>query len=258
MFDITLLWATCLQMEMTCVDHIPDSDTPNSVKILGKILLKEEPVFDISAKDHMIKMLKETCYNADAVLAREDKTRELFDRHKDLIHPAATSHVNYYEIAFGRMPTGEGVLDLGTGNAGCLCVWEHIANFTPPRIASDIYMGNINVTPGFIGQQLSATDVLATFGENSFDHVQCCETLEHVTEEESTDIARQMAIVTRKTAFITSCGLSHHLGPDNMEKVQVNKYLEYKGQPNIEMLMDLGYQVRLLANYQILAWYIKK
>ena len=213
--------------------------------------------FDLSSKDHMIRMLKDTCYNFDSVMAREDKTRELFARHQDLVRPYPTSHVNYFETAFGKLPSGTGVLDLGTGNAGVLCVWEHIANFLPPRIASDIHAEDMNVTPGFTGQEMSALDALAKFGPDSFDHVQCCETLEHVEEEESAEIARQMTVLTRKTALITSCGLSHHLGPDNMEKVAKNHYLNYKGQPNIETLMSLGYQVRLLSNYQILAWYTK-
>lgn len=214
-------------------------------------------MFDLKCRDYMYTQLKGSCYNADAVIIREDKTRALFEKHPELVCPAATSHQNYYFIAFGGMPTGIGVLDLGTGNAGVLCVWEHISNFLPPRIASDIHVEDMNVTPGFEGRELSATDVLATFGENAFDHVQCCETLEHVDEDVATDIANQMTKVTRKTAFITSCGLSHHLGPENMEKVKKNKYLDYRGQPNIEDLIKIGYKVRLLANYQILAWYIK-
>jgi len=213
--------------------------------------------FDINHRESMYRELKDTCYNADEVIVREDQTRELFGRHQDLVIPSATSHVNYFELAFGKLPSGTGVLDLGTGNAGALCVWEHIANFLPPRIASDIHIEDMNVTPGFTGMQLSADKVLETFGPNSFDHVQCCETLEHVDEQVSADIARQMTVVTRKTALITSCGLSHHMGPINMEKCKANKYLEYKGQPNIETLMALGYQVRLLSNYQILAWYTK-
>ena len=186
-------------------------------------------MFDVSHREMMYQELKNTCYNADAVILREDKTRELFAKYPELIHPSATSHQNYFEIAFGSLPSGTGVLDLGTGSAGALCVWEHIANFQPPRIASDIHVEDMNVTPGFDGIQLSADNVLAHFGANSFDHVQCCETLEHVDEDVATDIAKQMTQVTRKTALITSCGLSHHMGPINMEKCKENKYLEYKG-----------------------------
>ena len=214
-------------------------------------------MFDLSHRESAYLELKASCYNADAVIAREDRTRELFLRHPELIHDNPTSHFEYFDIAFGHMPSGRGILDLGTGQAGTFCVWEHVANFAPPRIASDIHIESMNVTQGFEGIQLSADKALEKFGPNSFDHVQCCETLEHVDEDVATEIARQMVLMTRKTAFITSCGLSHHMGPLNMAACGVNKYLEYKGQPNIEDLLALGYQVRLLGNYQILAWYTK-
>jgi len=215
-------------------------------------------MFDAAHREAVYQELKTTCYNADEVIVREDKTRELFLRHPELVIPYPPSHAALFTTAFGGvMPSGTGVLDLGTGNAGVLCVWEHVNNFLPPRIASDIHISDMNVTPGFDGIELSADKVLERFGQNAFDHVQCCETLEHVDEDVSAAIAKQMTQVTRKTAFITSCGLSHHMGPLNMEKCANNVYLNYKGQPNIETLMDLGYQVRLMGNYQILAWYIK-
>jgi hypothetical protein len=65
-----------------------------------------------------------------------------------------------------------------------------------------------------------------------------------------------MKDISRGTCLITCCGLSHHLGDLNKVSVERNKFLDYKGQPDIEMLMDFGYNVRLIGAYQILAWAI--
>ena len=199
----------------------------------------------------MIRHLKETCYNAEKIIPREDKTWEMFQRHPELVVPNAKDHPDIFHIALGGLPTGTGALDVGTGDAGVL-MWGYLTEaFSPPRVASDIF--EIRESPGWERRILKGEDILEVFGENSFDHVQCCETLEHLDEDVGLNIAEQMIKVARKTALVTSCGLSHHLGPENMEKVKRNKYLDYKGQPSIEGLLDLGYKVALSGNYQIMA-----
>lgn len=206
--------------------------------------------------DDIIALLNspDSLYNVESVLTREAKNRVLFKKHADLVHPHLHSHEDTFILAFGRIPSGVGVLDIGTGRTGVFMGGALTRNFKKPRICSDIDT-NIAVPDGWKKRVVSATDILNVFGRRSFDHVQCCETMEHMDENVSTNVANQMIKLTRKTVLITCCGLSHHLGPLNMTFVRENKYLDYKGQPNIEDLLNLGYKVKLIANYQIIAWY---
>ncbi len=212
--------------------------------------------YDWKDRDKMMAFLKETTYDFESVIIREDKNWALFQKHANLVYPNLDSHKAFFELAFGRMPSGVGVLDIGTGRSGVFMHGVLDTNFVSPKICSDIDT-NINSPVGWEIRVMSGTDILKVFGENSFDHIQCCETMEHMDEDASLDMAMQMIKATRKTSFITSCGLIHHVGPENIAIVKENKYLDYKGQPNIEGLIDLGYNVRLIANYQIVAWFDK-
>lgn len=218
--------------------------------------IEETKCTDKKYIEEITALLKETTYDLESVTTREDKNRALFRKHPDLIHPNLHSHEDTFTLAFGHIPSGVGVLDIGTGRSGVFMNGALFTNFKLPRICSDID-ANINVPEGWEMRVMSGTDILKTFGENSFDHIQCCETMEHMDEDVSLDVATQMIKATRKTALITCCGLSHHLGPLNMTFVRENKYLDYKGQPNIEDLMSLDYKVRLIDNYQIIAWFDK-
>lgn len=193
-------------------------------------------------------------YAKEAVLTKEDVNWELFLKHSDKVIPFFKGHQEVFEHTFGKGYRGVGVLDVGTGN-GVFLENYLTQSFLPPRIGADIAQHEVPER-GWLSVSLNANDILEYFGENSFDHVQCIETLEHVGDA-AIDIAAQMLKVARKTCLITCMGIDHHLGDLNKEAVTRNPFLDYKGQPNIEALMDLGYQVRLVGNYQVLAWHIK-
>jgi hypothetical protein len=208
-------------------------------------------------KEAVIARLRETCYDVDAVIAREEKNWNLFKKHQDLVVPYPKDHPGYYQLAFGTTtPMGKGVLDIGAGTDGTFEMWNLREHFIPPRIAIDPFA--VREMPDWQPIIMKGEKILEKFGENSFDFVQCTETLEHVDEDVGNDIAQQMLKVSKKYCLITCCGLSHHLGPINMEKVAKNEFIAYKGQPNIETLMDMGYTVRICANYQIVAWRAQK
>jgi len=209
-------------------------------------------------QEKILPQLKASSYDVEAVIKREDKNLALFQKYPKLIIPGFTDHKGTYDYTFGEsffFNGGSGVLDIGTGDAGVFMERCLTQSFMPPRVGMDIIKPKVNC--GWLPVQGSGDEIEDKFSNISFDHVQCAETLEHVDEDLGTEMARQMLKVAKHTVLITSCGLSHHLGQLNMDAVNKNEFLEYKGQPNIESLMDLGYTVRLVDNYQILAWVIK-
>jgi hypothetical protein len=199
--------------------------------------------------------LKQMSYDVDAVIEQEKKNEILFKKYANLNCPYPKDHLGYYLFAFGEAPTGTDVLDIGAGSDGTFQVFTLLDNFKGKHLQIDPYA--CRPCGGWDSKIMKGEDILKEFGENSFDFVQCTETLEHTGQEVAYEIASQMTKVCRKQALITSCGLSHHLGPENMAKVKANKYLDYRGQPDIEMLMKLGYKVRLASMYQIIAWFVK-
>jgi len=200
--------------------------------------------------------LRKSSYDYSAVIAREKINDALFKKYAYLNIPNLPDHPSHYTLAFGDMPCGDGALDIGTGGAGTFMCFNLLDNFKGRHLQIDPF--ECRPCTGWDSKIMKGEDILKEFGENSFDFVQCTETLEHVGQDVARDIAEQMTKVCRKYAFITCCGLSHHLGPENAAKVKENKFLDYKGQPDIEMLMSLGYQVRLMGGYQIISWFIKK
>lgn len=191
--------------------------------------------------------------NIDKVFERELKNKQLFELHKGLNISAFSSHQELFDYCFATL-SGYGALDIGTG-CGVFLYKTLTSSFEYPRICVDPYP--IKVQAGWDFHQMNGLDVLNQFKENSFDYVQSIETLEHLSEEDSTKLAADMIKIARKAVLITSCGLSHHTGPENEALVAKNPAIAYQGQPNIQNLMDLGYSVRLIEGYQILAWYIK-
>jgi hypothetical protein len=189
------------------------------------------------------------------VLEIEDRNRKLFEKHSNLNIGGFKSHFELFDYAFGKhflKNGGCGVLDIGTGAAGVFLLEALSKTFVLPRIAIDAF--EVSAPLGWQKIVMNGRDI-DKFGK-IFDHVQCIETLEHVLEKEQEEIVRKMRDVSRGTCLITCCGLSHHLGELNKQSVERNLFLDYKGQPNIEMLMDLGYKVKLIGAYQILAWAI--
>ena len=194
-------------------------------------------------------------YDKEGILANEDANWVRFLKHSDKVIPYFKNHQEIFDYAFGKGYVGVGVLDVGTG-IGVFLENHLTKHFLPPRMGVDVAHTTIP-EHGWFDRVLNASDILKTFGERAFDHVQCIETLEHMDSAAAVDVAAQMLKVSRKTCLITSMGLNHHMGDLNIKAIEKNSFLDYKGQPNIESLMELGYNVRLLGNYQVLAWHSK-
>ena len=201
-------------------------------------------------KQYLREHLKGHNYDIESVIDLELKNYELFDKHSDLKIPPdfLDSHYNFYPRLLGyAKPTGTGILDVGTGESGPFLVAQNTDRFSPPRIGLDPY--EARVPAGWEAFKMSGTDILEKFGADSFDFVQCMEVLEHVTQEDSYTIAKQMLQVARKTAILMSAPVVVHIVPSTQAFLDRNNFMDYKGQPNIESLMELGYKVDLITGY---------
>lgn len=150
------------------------------------------------------------------------------------------------------------VLDVGAGHGGVfdLARWDMDPRVTRKE-ACDIYWIR-DLPPGWavrVGVDVCALD--DAYAENEFDFVQCCEVLEHVVDTRRA--LEQLVRVARKAVFITSADETHHEGPEQAAIEKINAHQAYVGQPKIQDLVDLGFEVRVDSGTkrQIVAWLIK-
>ena len=196
-------------------------------------------------------------YDKEAVHAIEDENWDLFRKHSEYAVKAMPDHVDTLRLAFGDKLKGTGALDIGSGPSGVFCL-DHLNNcFNAPRHNIDIFKPALQ--NGWVTEQCCGQEALAKFGANSFDYIQCIETLEHVPKLDALQIASDMITMSRKFCLITSAGIGQHLGQETTDIIEVNKNMDYIGQPDIEALMQMGYSVRLVGdNAQIVAWHINE
>lgn len=153
----------------------------------------------------------------------------------------------------------ESVLDVGTGHGGVFDLdrWEQSPH-VKRKAGCDMFWIR-ELPPGWETKLgVDACDLVSHYGENSFDFVQCCEVLEHIPDNKTA--LEQLVKVARKAVFITSADEVHHIGPEQDEIEKFNKYQAYVGQPKIEDLKRLGFQIRVDSDSkrQIIAWLIKE
>lgn len=203
--------------------------------------------------DEIVQRLKLMSYDHDTIYAIENANWEVFKKYPELCVDTIFGHLPVLELAFKQL-SGSGILDIGSGPSGVYCR-EHLTNtFQPPRNNIDIFKPAPQ--EGWTCTELPGQDALKTFGQNSFDYIQCIETMEHIPAKDNIQIAKDMIEMSRKYCFITSAGVGQHLGQETEDIIKVNSNMDYIGQPNIEELMALGYNIRLVGDHaQIVAWY---
>jgi len=150
------------------------------------------------------------------------------------------------------------ILDVGAGHGGVfdLDYWENNPNVVTKE-ACDIHWIRPMPDGWKTSTGIDVTKLDQFYEADSFDYVQCVETLEHVPD---TRLAlEQLKRVARKAVFITSADEMHHIGPEQEAIEKINQYQAYIEQPKIQDLIDLGFQVRVegLEKRQIVAWLIK-
>ena len=171
--------------------------------------------------------------------------------------------IHYYpnpEVFWRKIhaPLGvESILDVGAGHGGVLDYgyWTSLANVK--KVACDIEWIRPMDPSWKIDLKVDARELSKFYGENSFDVVQCFETLEHI--KESDQVIEELVKVAKKAVFITSCDEGHHQGPEQDALEKLNPYQAYVGQPSIETLERLGFTVGVehFEKRQIVAWKIK-
>jgi len=194
-------------------------------------------------------------YDEETVLRLEIENMRLFEKYKHLTFEPTeyTSHFDTYRCTFETtVLSGTGILDIGAGESGPLLCGQNTQMFQPPRMVIDPCPNLMSHIPtGWNGLCETGLNAIKHFGKNSFDHVQSLETLEHMTQKEAHQLAQDMYDMSRKTGLLTSAGLCVHLGPQTVAFLDRNPTMMYHGQPNIEVLMEIGYTVRLKTGYGI-------
>jgi hypothetical protein len=189
-----------------------------------------------------------------SVVEREIENYRLFEKYSNLhIAPYIFSdHYKFYPIIFCKsILMGKGILEVGCGESGPFLLSQNTEYFEKPRVAVDPGAVAIPDDGSWSRQMIGGEVILKTFGENSFDFVQAMECLEHVPQDVSHNIARQVMLCARRYALISCASLGVHIGPNTQAYIDRNKYMPYWGQPNIEYLMSLGYQIKLMTGYGI-------
>lgn len=152
----------------------------------------------------------------------------------------------------------ESILDVGAGHGGVfdIAFWENDSN-VKIREACDIHWIRPMSNLWTIKLGVDVTKLDEHYAENSFDYVQCIETLEHVPN--SRLALEQLKKVAKKAVFITSADETHHEGPEQEAIEKINKFQAYVKQPAVQDLIDLGFEVRVEKQHkrQLVAWLIK-
>lgn len=148
------------------------------------------------------------------------------------------------------------VLDVGAGHSGVFdkAYWERRA--LSKRVACDIFWIRPMEGPWEIIVPVDVHTLVDTFKPDSFDWVQCMETLEHVENPEAAIL--QIMQVCRVGAMVTSMGIGHHLGPEQEAIEKTNPHQAFRRQPDPEFMLDHGWQVFTnMEDCQIIGIYIK-
>ena len=214
-------------------------------------------VRDMTEEDS-VAYIKEQCdlmrYDTEVVSKVEMENYRLFEKWSNL-HIASylfSDHYKFYPLVFCKsILTGKGILEVGGGEAGPFLVRQNTEYFEKPRVSVDPYVVSIPEDGSWSRLIIGGEKILETFGENSFDFVQAMECLEHVPQALSHEIAKQVMLCARRYALISCASLGVHCGPTTQGYIDRNKFMPYWGQPNIEYLMSLGYNIKLMTGYGI-------
>lgn len=152
----------------------------------------------------------------------------------------------------------DSILDVGAGHGGVfdLDFWERNPDVVKKE-ACDIFWIR-DMPQGWVTKTgVDVQELDKFYGENSFDYVQCVETLEHVPDTKKA--LEQLKRVARKAVFITSADEMHHVGHEQEEIEKFNKNQAYILQPQPKDMKELGYEVRVeeTVKRQLVAWLIK-
>lgn len=132
------------------------------------------------------------------------------------------------------------VLDVGTGHGGVF----HYGWWQKQSLERGACVDIHSIRPDIPGWEYHIADARELpFPDNSFDHVQCLEMIEHVPTEDHERVIEELKRVTRKTVFLTTSGKAAHVGPEQETIEKVNPYQKYRKIVDRELLLDKGYNI---------------
>ena len=133
------------------------------------------------------------------------------------------------------------VLDVGTGHSGVFDFWEWESKSLDLKACSDIHQIRKDIPDTWL--KVIADGCNLPFNDNTFDVVQCTETLEHVPPDKRETFLRELQRVSRDLIYITTSGLAAHVGEEQKRAEQINPFQKFQGFPPSDLLKSHGFHV---------------
>jgi len=132
------------------------------------------------------------------------------------------------------------VLDVGTGHSGIFDYWWWQSKNLELKVCLDIKL----IREDIVGWQKIIADARCLpFRDNSFDHVQSTEMLEHIPSKDHRRVLRELKRVSRKTVFVTSSGRMAHRGEPQKRAEEINPFQKYLGIVDRRLLEEEGFKI---------------
>ena len=132
------------------------------------------------------------------------------------------------------------VLDVGTGHSGVYDYWWWESKPLEFKVCLDIKLIREDVK----WQKIIADARRLPFRDNSFDHIQSTETLEHIPPKDHRKVLREFKRVAKKTVFVTSSGWGQHKpSPEEEALEKINPFARYQGMATKDLLEQEGFKI---------------
>jgi len=135
----------------------------------------------------------------------------------------------------------ESVLDVGTGHAGVFCYHYWQSRPLKRKACLDIALIREDIDPSWERHYADARSL--PFPDDSFDVVQCLETLEHIPPEDHRRVLRELRRVARKLVYVSASGRGQHRGWEQAELEKRNPYARFIAFPKREAFLEEGYRI---------------
>jgi len=142
------------------------------------------------------------------------------------------------------------VLEVGTGRSGVFdfSEWER----RNPRLKVCVDIHSIREDTPWL--KVIADGSLLPFKDDTFDVVQCTETLEHVPPERWDDFIRELCRVSKDLVYITTSDRTKHLGPEQARAEKLNPFQRFISFPSTRFFTNRGFHILFASPHHIIAF----
>ena len=142
------------------------------------------------------------------------------------------------------------VLEVGTGHSGVFdfSEWER----KKPRLKVCVDIHSIRRDVPWL--KVIADGSLLPFKDETFDVVQCTETLEHVFPERWDDFISELCRVSKDLIYVTTSDRTQHLGPEQARCEKLNPFQKFISFPSEQFFRARGFHILFASPHHIIAF----